>query len=149
MRSGRSSTRGSARRSGARPIAVQNPWFRGEAQVVTYELDELLGTKLRALYQRKQGRDLFDLGMMIRDRRLDPRRVVEAFQFYLELEGASVSRAEFEENLRRKMADPEFLEDTRPLLAEGADYDPHVAFEAVMDELVSRLPGEAWRGEVE
>ena len=36
-------------------------WFTGAAKVLTYDLDELLGTKLRALYQRKKGRDLFDL----------------------------------------------------------------------------------------
>jgi predicted nucleotidyltransferase component of viral defense system len=44
-----------------KPVAVVNPWFDGEAEVVTYTLEELLGTKLRAFYQRKKGRDLFDL----------------------------------------------------------------------------------------
>lgn len=129
-----------------RPLVVDNPWFRGEAAVGTYEVDELLGTKLRALYQRKQGRDLFDLGAMLRRRELAPQRIVEAFQFYLGLEGVSVSRAEFEENLRRKMADPEFLEDIRPLLAEGVDYDPHEAFDLVMSELLAHLPGDPWKG---
>jgi predicted nucleotidyltransferase component of viral defense system len=37
---------------------VSSRWFSGSADVRTYELDELLGTKLRALYQRKKGRDL-------------------------------------------------------------------------------------------
>lgn len=40
---------------------VRSRWFSGAASIVTYALDELLGTKLRALYQRKKGRDLFDL----------------------------------------------------------------------------------------
>lgn len=40
---------------------VANPWFTGSAEVLTYAPAELLGTKLRALYQRKKGRDLFDL----------------------------------------------------------------------------------------
>lgn len=44
-----------------RRIDVANPWFTGNAEVVTYELDELLGTKMRAMYQRRKGRDLFDL----------------------------------------------------------------------------------------
>jgi predicted nucleotidyltransferase component of viral defense system len=39
---------------------VESRWFSGDASVLTYALDELLGTKLRALYQRKQGRDLFE-----------------------------------------------------------------------------------------
>ena len=35
---------------------VSNPWFSGSANVSTYAIDELLRTKLRALYQRKKGR---------------------------------------------------------------------------------------------
>ncbi len=31
---------------------VKSPWHSGEANVLTYEPEELLGTKLRALYQR-------------------------------------------------------------------------------------------------
>jgi hypothetical protein len=43
------------------PFKVASRWFDGACEIQTYELDELLGTKLRALYQRKQARDLFDL----------------------------------------------------------------------------------------
>lgn len=43
------------------PFKVASRWFEGACEIQTYELDELLGTKLRALYQRKQARDLFDL----------------------------------------------------------------------------------------
>jgi predicted nucleotidyltransferase component of viral defense system len=38
-----------------------NPWYTGVANICCYELEELLATKLRALYQRRKGRDLFDL----------------------------------------------------------------------------------------
>jgi len=41
-------------------ISVDTRWFKGSAPVQTYFLEELLGTKLRALYQRKKGRDLYD-----------------------------------------------------------------------------------------
>ena len=34
--------------------SVDNPWFQGTADITTFELEELLGTKLRALYQRKK-----------------------------------------------------------------------------------------------
>ena len=37
-----------------RPFAVRSRWFEGTANVRTFELDELLGTKLRALFQRKR-----------------------------------------------------------------------------------------------
>ena len=43
------------------PFSVGSRWFSGSCTLRTYELDELLGTKLRALYQRRKGRDLFDL----------------------------------------------------------------------------------------
>ena len=33
-----------------RPFAVSSRWFEGSCQITSYELDELLGTKLRALY---------------------------------------------------------------------------------------------------
>ena len=40
---------------------VVSPWHSGTAEALTYEPEELLGTKLRVLYQRKRGRHLFDL----------------------------------------------------------------------------------------
>ena len=43
------------------PFEVRSRWWSGQTEVTTFHLDELLGTKLRALYQRKKGRDLFDL----------------------------------------------------------------------------------------
>jgi len=66
---------------------VSNRWFSGSAEVSTYHLDELLGTKLRALYQRKKGRDLFDLWAASRNASVDARRLVNCFQRYLENDG--------------------------------------------------------------
>ena len=43
------------------PFEVNNSWYSGRCDITTYRLNELLGTKLRALYQRRKGRDLFDL----------------------------------------------------------------------------------------
>jgi predicted nucleotidyltransferase component of viral defense system len=40
-----------------KPFTVKSTWFRGECDLTTYRLEELLGTKLRALYQRRKGRD--------------------------------------------------------------------------------------------
>ncbi len=48
-------------------FSVESRWFRGSAKILTYELEELLGTKLRALYQRRKGRDLFDLSSSVPD----------------------------------------------------------------------------------
>ena len=57
-----------------------------------------------------------------------------------------ISRAEFERNLLEKEDNRAFLDDIRPLLAAGIDYDAKVAMTLVRENLVSRLGGEPWRG---
>jgi hypothetical protein len=122
--------------------------------VVTYALEELLGTKLRAFYQRKKGRDLFDLAVSLaRHPELDAGKTVECFQRYMENMGAAVSRAEFEANLAEKLDDPAFHSDIAPLLAladEGKiPFDVSAAAETVMTRFIARLPGEPWKGQYE
>jgi len=96
------------------PFQVDNPWFTGAAGVTTCVLDELLCTKLRALYQRKKGRDLFDLWHALDLGRLDPKVLLACFQRYLAEEGRPVTRAQFEENLAGKRTDPDFRDDVGP-----------------------------------
>jgi len=59
---------------------------------------------------------------------------------------SSISRARFEENLLEKIEDRVFLEDVLPLLPADLQYDPHEAAKLVIDELLSNLPGDPWRG---
>ena len=129
-----------------RPFTVENPWFTGTAALAVYHLDELLGTKLRALYQRKKGRDLYDLWLALGTGKPNPDRVVECFRRYMVHDGAAVSRAEFEANLAAKLASAVFLEDLRLLIPPEVEYDPPKAAEVVKDELITRLPGEPWKG---
>jgi predicted nucleotidyltransferase component of viral defense system len=130
----------------ASPLVVASPWFTGEADVTTYSLDELMGTKLRALYQRRQGRDLFDLWLGLSRGLLAPEQVVTCFAGYMKYEGRAVSRAEFERNLFQKASNPAFLGDIRPLLSADVDYDAEKAMDLVRKELINRLAGEPWRG---
>ncbi len=81
------------------PLAISNPWFAAEVRIRTYQLDELMGTKLRALYQRRKGRDLFDLWLCLERQLIRPERVVACFLRYMEHDGHPVSRAQFEQNL--------------------------------------------------
>ncbi len=127
-------------------LEVASRWFSGSADIPGFDLDELLTTKLRALYQRKKGRDLFDLALALRSAPVDPRRVVEAFSRYMSHEDVRVTRAEFERNLAQKRRDPIFTSDMTPLLASGHTWDPGSAFESVYDRLVALLPGEPWKG---
>lgn len=129
------------------PFEVSSRWFNGNADITTYELEELLGTKMRALYQRKQGRDLFDLATALQQKDVDPERIVEAFSEYMEREGQHVTRARFEQNLHDKLHDRQFIADMTPLLASGYTWDVKEGAQAVMSRLIERLPGDPWKGE--
>ena len=121
------------------PFAVSSRWFRGECEAVTYELDELLGTKLRALYQRRKGRDLFDLAVALDAGVANPDRVIEAFRAYMAHGGHRVSLAQFDRNLDEKLRNPDFVADIEPLLAEGHEWDSARAVQTVRDRLLARL----------
>lgn len=122
-------------------FVVDNPWYRGEADLLTYGPEELLGTKVRALYQRKKGRDLFDLSETLSNLSgLDTQAVVDCFLRYMEHDGLRITRTQFESNLAEKLADNVFLRDVPPLLASGASYDPHQAFDLVRRAIISLLP---------
>jgi len=130
------------------PFAVESRWFSGKSEILTYSLDELLGTKLRALYQRKKGRDLFDLWYAFIQGSPSPDsvRVVASFLYYMEHGGHQISRALFEQNLLEKKADPQFTRDIEPLLTTDSNWDFDLAFDEVMDRLIALLPGDPWQG---
>lgn len=133
-------------------FAVDNGWYSGKSEVLTYAPEELLATKLRALYQRRKGRDLFDLGVafdQLPD--LDPDKVIDCFRKYMDRDGLSVSRAEFEANLAQKLDDKAFGEDVDSLLALGMDGRPQLFEPAHVSAqlgklLIERLPGAPWKG---
>ena len=125
---------------------VESPWYSDTADITVYGLEELLGTKLRALYQRKKGRDLYDLYMVLMTKAFNEEKVIECFERYLAHSGVSVTRAQFEENLVNKMQDDAFLEDVKPLLPTGVTYRAEIAYNLVSSRLISRLPGDPWKG---
>lgn len=129
------------------PFAVSSRWFEGDCEIASYELDELLGTKLRALYQRRKGRDLFDLAVALETGAVNPSRIVEAFSTYMNRGGHRVTRAQFERNLAAKLQDRQFAADIGPLLAPGYSWDLEAAAQRVSTALVERLPGRPWKGD--
>ena len=127
-------------------FSVHSAWFRGSANVLTYAPEELLGTKLRALFQRRKGRDLFDLALALqRLPGLDFPKIVDCFNQYLDHDGRRISRAEFEANLVQKLKDPVFTSDVPPLLALGISFDAAEAHQRVQEVLLPILPGEPWK----
>lgn len=128
------------------PVRVDNGWFTGEAEVTSYVLDELLATKLRALYQRKKGRDLFDLWFALEQDAVDIETLLRCFTRYMTEGGHAVTRAQFEANLHEKASDHDFRADIEPLLRSGIDWNLDDALELVRERIIEELPGEPWRG---
>ena len=122
------------------PFAVSSRWFEGASDINTYVLEELLATKLRALYQRRKGRDLVDLFVALEEATLNPDRVIAAFSQYMLYGGHNVTRAKFERNLEEKLHDAQFNADIGPLLTTGYTWDINVAAENVRSRLIALLP---------
>jgi predicted nucleotidyltransferase component of viral defense system len=113
----------------------------------SYEINEMLGTKLRALLQRTQGRDLFDLyhaadfGTKATPAcAVEGAQTIEAFNWYLANEGASMDREEAEKRLRERLRDPGFRNDMDTLLRPGfGPYAVDVAAELVREKYFVHL----------
>ncbi len=127
------------------PFSVASRWFAGRCDITTYDLDELMGTKLRALYQRRKGRDLFDMYVALTQGKAEPARIVTAFSSYMAAENHVITRAQFEENLALKMADARFLSDISPLLTADQSWEPARAAALIGEHLVARLHGDPWK----
>lgn len=101
--------------------------FRGKTLQATlkgFDLHEMLGTKMRALFQRKRGRDLFDLfrALQVGNPAVDPALVVESFLHYMKEEGSEAKRAEFVRILDGHLADKAFCSDMESLLRTDLTY---------------------------
>jgi predicted nucleotidyltransferase component of viral defense system len=120
-------------------VRLDSDWDRGEAFVPTFGLDELLATKLRALYQRKKGRDLFDLWYAMNNSVVNVEKVIEAFRHYMSEEGNLVSQREFLVNLEKKIDDTDFKGDMNGLLRSGIAYDIYEAYEFVKTNLLEKI----------
>ena len=121
------------------PYAMANPWFTGAAECVTYSLAELIGTKLRALYQRKKGRDLFDIARVLVETHVDVADIVHCFHRYMDHEHCSVTQRMFIDNLAEKRTSRAFRDDILPLLTPGVKYSVEEAFQVVSDRIVPLL----------
>jgi predicted nucleotidyltransferase component of viral defense system len=120
-----------------RALRVESNWFSGEGNIPTYELEELMGTKLRALYQREKGRDLFDLWLVLRDE-ADPDAIVGALHHYMQ--DAAFTYPQLRQNLRSKLSSADFKSDIETLVTNvPADYEVAAAADLVMELLGSRL----------
>ncbi|MGM0934067.1 MAG: nucleotidyl transferase AbiEii/AbiGii toxin family protein [Bacteroidota bacterium] len=122
------------------PFEVDSNWFEGKAKIRTYSINELLGTKLRALYQRSKGRDLFDLDYSRLNMELDNDLILKCFKEYMDFSvGRSPSAKEFLLNIEEKEKDPDFTGDMEALLRSEIEYDQQKAFEWLKKVLIEKI----------
>ncbi|HOF87438.1 MAG TPA: nucleotidyl transferase AbiEii/AbiGii toxin family protein [Armatimonadota bacterium] len=125
------------------PFTIASRWVEGTGQVTSFALDELLGTKMRALYQRCKGRDLFDLDYALRSGKAHPAHILAAFVRYVSRQGLRITAAMFRANLQEKLAAPRFADDISPLLRDSVTFTLADAVERLEADLLSRLDA-AW-----
>ena len=116
---------------GLRPISLRGARTTGtaaQAELLSFEPEELFGTKLRALLQRRKNRDLFDLHQGSCSSRWTPTRSSPA-SITTCAEGMPISRAEAEERMLKKLT-RSLTEDIEPLLPAGVRFDEPIAIEA-------------------
>jgi hypothetical protein len=113
-----------------------------ETRLNGYDLHEMLGTKLRALFQREAGRDLFDLFWALTKSSppAHPAAIIESFLFYVRKEGVVAGRAEFIDLLQVRLKNRGFCADMEQLLRAGIVYDPQEAGRYVQAHLLNLLP---------
>jgi len=80
---------------------------------------------------------------------LDAAPAVACLRQYLDQSNMTISRAQAEERMWAKLANPVFMTDVQPLLAadEAESFDDaaaHAAFKSVFANFIARFPGERW-----
>ena len=117
-------------------LSVDSKYFSGNTQVVTYSLEELMGTKLRALYQRRKGRDLFDAWYIFSRGLVDLENVVRIFHEYNKYNEQKITKNNFIQNMEDKKHNVDFRQDISALLPQDTDYDFDTAFDFVMRKVL-------------
>jgi predicted nucleotidyltransferase component of viral defense system len=123
------------------PFEVKSSWFNGSCNLTTYQLEELLGTKLRALYQRRKGRDLYDMHKALVDvPDMNKEAILKCYHEYMQF---SVEHPPTQKmyllNMEAKMQDDEFTGDITGLIRPTENYDQQAAYELVRTELLEKI----------
>ena len=123
------------------PFEVNSRWFKGACDINTYSLEELLGTKLRALYQRKKGRDLYDLYQAItKNSEIDITEVIKCYYSYMNhSEEKPPDRDLYINNMEEKLKDPEFIGDITALIRPEEKWNAEEAYQLIKTEIIEKF----------
>lgn len=118
---------------------IRSSFLTGEYKIKTFMIEELLGTKMRALYQRNKGRDLFDIWYALNRIDLEIHKVLECFKFYMHNENHDIASIDFVKNMEMKIADNEFNGDIEGLLLPQIKYDGFSAYKLIKELLIDKI----------
>jgi len=119
------------------PYEVNNAWFSGKCNATCYTIEEMMSTKLNALYSRKKGRDLFDLYWVLTHLDIDVERLLNCCKIhYKHAELKPPTIKQFIRNMEGKLVDPEFTHDIFTVLKPNVKYDNLEAWELVRRKLI-------------
>ncbi len=123
------------------PFGIDSEWFSGNCNIRTYNINELLGTKLRALYQRNKGRDLFDLDYSRKNIEINIDEIIHSFKEYIKFSTGNrpPSKKEFLMNIEEKEIDPLFTGDMEALIRPEIEYNQQEAFDWLKDTVISKI----------
>ena len=123
------------------PFKVNSRWFTGACEINTYQLEELMGTKLRALYQRSKGRDLYDqYKALITVADIDITKLIQCYHTYMNKSDGDIPSQElYINNIEEKMNDTEFIGDTIALLRPEEDWSAQKAYQLIKTEILEKL----------
>lgn len=100
----------------------------------------MIGTKLRALYQRKYGRDLYDIYKALKSVTLNIDQVIQCYKEYIGfVVDKPPTQKQYLNNLNTKMRDRDFIEDTTSLLRPDEVFDYGEAYDTVKKEIIERI----------
>jgi predicted nucleotidyltransferase component of viral defense system len=121
-------------------FSVNTGWFKGSCNIQTYQLEEMIGTKVRALYQRRKGRDLYDLYKALTLANLNIEQVLTCYHEYMKfVVDNPPTQKQFLQNMELKIKDREFLDDTVSLLRVEEKYDREKAYELIKNDIIKRI----------
>lgn len=123
------------------PFQVNSSWFNGSCNITTFTLEELLGTKLRALYQRKKGRDLYDMyKALIHEPAINKDALLHCYHEYMDfVVDEPPTQKVYLQNIENKIQDDEFAGDITALIRPTEKYNQKTAFELVKVELLEKI----------
>jgi predicted nucleotidyltransferase component of viral defense system len=121
-------------------FSVNTGWFKGSCNISTYQLEEMMGTKIRALYQRRKGRDLYDLYKALSLAHLNVEQVITCYHEYMKfVVDNPPTQKLFLQNMELKMKDREFSDDTVTFLRVDEKYDIIEAYESIKTNLLEKI----------